>query len=37
MNRSIKVIAGIVAAAAPATLVWMPTVILAGVTFNAID
>jgi hypothetical protein len=37
MNRSIQVIAGIVAAAAAAALVWMPTVILAGITFNAID
>jgi len=37
MNRPVKILAGVVAAAATATLVWMPTVILAGITFNALD
>ena len=37
MTRSVKILAGVVAAAATATLVWMPTVILAGLSFNGID
>ena len=37
MNRPVKILAGVVAAAATATLVWMPTVILAGISLNAID
>jgi hypothetical protein len=37
MNRPAKILAGVVAAAATATLVWMPTVILAGISFNGID
>jgi hypothetical protein len=37
MNRPLQFVAGVVAAAATATLVWMPTAILAGITFNAID
>jgi hypothetical protein len=37
MNGPVKMLAGVVAAAATATLVWMPTVILAGITFNGID
>jgi hypothetical protein len=35
MNRPLHFVA--VAAAATATLVWMPTAILAGITFNALD
>ena len=37
MNRSIQLIAGIVAAAATATLVWMPTLVLAGITASGVD
>jgi hypothetical protein len=37
MNRSLRFIAGVVAAAATVTLVWMPTVILAGLTATAAD
>jgi hypothetical protein len=37
MNRSLKFIAGGVAATATITLVWMPTVIFAGLTATAID
>ena len=37
MNRPVKIVAGVVAAAATATLVWMPTVILAGISLNGID
>ena len=37
MHRLVKILAGVVAAAATATLVWMPTGILAGVVFNALD
>ena len=37
MNRPIQIIAGVVAAAATITLVWMPSLILAGLTFNGID
>jgi hypothetical protein len=37
MNRPVKILAGVVAAAATATLVWMPTVILAGITATAVD
>ena len=37
MNRPLRIIAGIAAAAATVTLVWMPTVILAGISLNAID
>ena len=37
MNRPIPIIAGVVAAAAALTLVWMPSVILAGITFNGLD
>jgi hypothetical protein len=37
MNRPLHVIAGVVAAAATVTLVWMPTLILAGITATAVD
>ncbi len=37
MNRSFYFIAGAIAAAATVTLVWMPTVILAGLTATGID
>jgi hypothetical protein len=37
MNRPVKILAGVVAAAATATLMWMPTVVLAGITFNVLD
>jgi hypothetical protein len=37
MNRSLKFIAGAVAAAANITLVWMPTVIFAGLTATGAD
>jgi hypothetical protein len=37
MNRPAKILAGVVAAAAAAMLVWMPTAILAGLTFNFLD
>ena len=37
MNRPLRVIAGVVAAAATITLVWMPSVILAGLTATAVD
>jgi hypothetical protein len=37
MNRTLPFIAGVVAAAATATLVWMPTLVLAGITFNGLD
>ena len=37
MNRPMQVIAGVVAAAATITLVWMPSVILAGITATAVD
>jgi hypothetical protein len=37
MNRPIQIIAGVVAAAATIALVWMPSVILAGISFNGID
>jgi hypothetical protein len=37
MNRPVQVIVGIVAAATTITLVWMPSLILAGLTFNGID
>jgi hypothetical protein len=37
MNRHMHVIAGVVAAAATVTLVWMPTLILAGLTATGID
>jgi hypothetical protein len=37
MNRPLRIIAGIAAAAATVTLVRMPTVILAGISLNAID
>jgi hypothetical protein len=37
MNRPLHVIAGVVAAAATVTVVWMPTLILAGLTVTGID
>ena len=37
MNRNLHFIAGVVAAAATVTLVWMPTVIFAGLTATAVD
>jgi hypothetical protein len=37
MNRPVTILACVVAAAATATLVWMPTVVLAGLSFNALD
>jgi hypothetical protein len=37
MNRPLHFIAGVVAAAATITLVWMPTAILAGITATGID
>ena len=37
MNRSIQLIAGIVAVAATATPVWMPTPVLAGITASGVD
>jgi hypothetical protein len=37
MNRSLQVIAGVVAAAVTVTLVWMPTAIFAGLTATAVD
>jgi hypothetical protein len=37
MNRPVKILAGVVAGAATAALVWMPTVILAGLTATAAD
>jgi hypothetical protein len=37
MNRPTHIIAGVVAAAATTTLVWMPSVILAGLTATAAD
>jgi hypothetical protein len=38
MNRPVQIIAGVVAAAAATiTFVWMPSLILAGLTFNGID
>jgi hypothetical protein len=37
MNRPIQIIAGVVAAAATITLVWMPSLILAGISFNVLD
>jgi hypothetical protein len=37
MNRPMQIVAGVVAAAATVTLVWMPSLILAGITATAID
>jgi hypothetical protein len=37
MNRPMQIIAGVVAAAATVTLVWMPSLILAGITATAAD
>jgi hypothetical protein len=37
MNRPSHIIAGVVAVAATAMLVWMPTVIFAGLTATAAD
>jgi hypothetical protein len=37
MNRPMHIIAGVVAAAATITLVWMPPVILAGLTVTGVD
>jgi len=37
MNRPMQVIAGLVAAAATITLVWMPSVILAELTATGVD
>ena len=37
MNRSMQLIAGVVAAAATVTLVWTPAVIFAGLTATGID
>jgi hypothetical protein len=37
MNRPMHIIAGVVAAAATITLVWMPSVILAGIALNGLD
>lgn len=37
MNRPLRFAAGIAAAAATATLVWMPTLVLAGITYNFLD
>ena len=37
MNRPMHIIAGVVAAAATITLVWMPSVILAGITATGVD
>jgi hypothetical protein len=37
MNRSIQLVAGVVAAAATATLVWMPTLVLAGIVARGVD
>jgi hypothetical protein len=37
MNPPMQIIAGVVAAAATSTLVWMPSVILAGLTATAVD
>ena len=35
MNRPLHFVAGIVAVAATATLAWMPTLVMAGITFNS--
>jgi hypothetical protein len=32
-----NIIAGVVAAAATITLVWVPSAVLAGITFNGLD
>jgi hypothetical protein len=37
MNRPLHFVAGIVAVAATATLAWMPTLVMAGITFNFLD
>jgi hypothetical protein len=37
MNRPMQILAGVVAAAATITLVWMPSAILAGITASALD
>jgi hypothetical protein len=37
MHRSTRLVAGAFAAALTAALVWGPTVVLAGITFNVID
>jgi hypothetical protein len=37
MNRPMQIIAGVVAAAATIKLVWMPSVILAGITATGLD
>jgi hypothetical protein len=37
MNRPMQIIAGVVAAATTITLVWLPSVILAGLTATAAD
>ena len=37
MNRPMQMIAGVVAPAATITLVWMPSLILAGLTATAVD
>ncbi len=37
MNRPMHIIAGVVAAAATIALVWMPSVILAGLTATGVD
>jgi hypothetical protein len=37
MNRPMQIIAGVVAAAPTITLVWMPSVILGGLTATGID
>jgi hypothetical protein len=37
MNRPLHIIAGVAAAAATITLVWMPSVILAGLTATGVD
>jgi hypothetical protein len=37
MHRPLQILAGVVAAAATVTLVWMPSVILAGISFNLLD
>jgi hypothetical protein len=37
MNRPLHFVAGVVAVAATVTLVWMPSVIFAGITATAAD
>jgi len=37
MNRPMQIVAGVVAAPATITLVWVPSVILAGLTATAVD